>query len=59
MKGYKFYRNNKNGEEYTLVNIVTDVTNGSTRKDYAYYFDSSGECYIRELNEFHNKFTQI
>lgn len=50
----KPYINIKTKNKYILLYIAPDVTNGSTA-EYAVYRNLTN-VYVRELNEFYNKF---
>lgn len=54
---HKDYINNKSGHRYIYYGQVTDTTNGQSNKDMILYSDGN-KLYVREANEFFNKFTE-
>jgi hypothetical protein len=55
------YRNNKNGNIYTIFsNTFINTTNGPGNGQIMVgYFNSDGQLFVRENNEFYQKFTKI
>lgn len=60
-----FWKNNKNGEIYLVIDILINTTNshdGVFMVEYIPLYDIEGELdyhYVRELPEFEAKFTKI
>lgn len=55
------YRNIKTGKTYTMFsNKFINATNGPADGQVMVgYFNSDGMLFVRETNEFHQKFTKI
>lgn len=53
------YKNNKTGEIYTkLETPITNATNAQDGQIMTAYFNDNGNMFVRESNEFKQKFTK-
>lgn len=58
----KYYQNNKSGKVYVVVSpLVFNATNAQDGQQMVLYHlkDSAAQTYVREYNEFHEKFTLL
>lgn len=53
------YMNKKTGKVYTADEVVTNTTNDCDAQQMVYYWSETGDTYVRELNEFLEKFTLV
>lgn len=54
------YKHNKTGNIYILLNDeLIECTNGREEKKYCLYANQAGEIFIRERDEFNQKFSLI
>ena len=52
-------KNLKNGYTYTILHIASSTTNGPTEGQKMVVYTRSGDVYVRELEEFLEKFEII
>ena len=50
---------NKTGNVYLVLENLTDCTNSEGDKDMVLYMNLQGRRFVRELNEFYEKFTPV
>ena len=50
--------NKKTGKRYTIYGIAKDAKDDSSGKRYAVYKDQDGTLYVREIEEFKEKFEE-
>lgn len=54
------YKHNKTGNLYILLNDqLTECTNGREEKKYCLYANQDGMLFVREHDEFNQKFTKL
>lgn len=54
------FKHNKTGNTYILLNDdLIECTNGREEKKYCLYANTEGKVFIREHDEFYNKFTKL
>lgn len=60
IKEATLFRHNKTGNIYFLLNDdLIECTNGREEKKYCLYANQAGKIFIRERDEFCNKFTKL
>lgn len=56
----KRFKHNKTGNTYILLNDdLIECTNGREEKKYCLYSNTEGKIFVRECNEFYDKFTKL
>lgn len=53
------YRHNKTGNMYTALGIVINTTNHAQDTTMVLYTNADGYKFVREINEFNEKFTMV
>lgn len=54
------FKHNKTGNMYIMLNDqLIECTNGREEKKYCLYANTEGKIFIRERDEFYNKFTKL
>jgi len=53
----RYYIHDKTGNQYTALGIVLNATNENDGQEMMLY-ERDGKQFVRELAEFHDKFTQ-
>lgn len=56
----KRFKHNKTGNTYILLNDdLIECTNGREEKKYCLYSNTEGKIFVREHDEFYDKFTKL
>jgi len=54
------FKHNKTGNMYIMLNDqLIECTNGREEKKYCLYANTEGKIFVREHDEFYNKFTKL
>lgn len=54
------FKHNKTGNIYILLNEdIIECTNGREEKKYCLYSNTEGKIFVREHDEFYDKFTKL
>lgn len=60
IKQTTLFTHNKTGNIYILLNDdLIECTNGREEKKYCLYANQEGKIFVRERDEFYDKFTQL
>lgn len=60
IKEATLFTHNKTGNIYILLNDqLIECTNGREEKKYCLYANKEGKIFVREHDEFYNKFTKL